>query len=55
MPETQAKMEPPKGPPPRVVATGFPDDPIQELGERIAALPKESAKKLSQYVDSRLS
>ena len=46
--ETQTKSPPPNIPVDKMVATGFPE----ELGDIIAALDKERARKLHDYLTS---
>ena len=48
--ETQTAMQPPKQPPNKKIATGFPDD-IREIGERIANLTLLQAKELFDYLN----
>ena len=42
------KIKPPNPP---AVATGYEDDYIRELGDKIAALSPEKARELKEYLD----
>lgn len=42
-------MKPPKGP--GSITTGWPDDDIRDLGDRIAGLTPQQAKELEDYLE----
>ena len=50
MVETQLEMSPPNDGG-TIVASGFSDDDIREIGDRIANLTLLEAKELSEYLD----
>jgi len=53
--KTKTEMNPPNAPPDKEVGSGFKDDKIREIGDRIAAMQIKERNDLAEYIKNDIT